>query len=150
MLFGRAQLGFHRLRRFARRDRRAWNRGRRVRRRAPAGAELEADRCREDHDRRRCEPWNQAQSTRARWLQPNVRTRGGVARLSPSCSMFVFESDRALEPSPRPYRRLAQIVLETCEGFPDFPEIVDEPAALGAPGEVMLELRPCARIQRVV
>jgi len=46
--------------------------------------------------------------------------------------------------------RLALIVLETRKSLPDFPEIVDEPAALGASGEVMLELRPRAHIQRVV
>jgi hypothetical protein len=62
----------------------------------------------------------------------------------------VLESDRALQPPPRPHRRLAQIVLETRKGLPDFPEIVDEPAALGASGEVVLELRSGAHIQRVV
>ncbi len=62
----------------------------------------------------------------------------------------MFQPDRALEASPRPDRRLAQIVLETRKGFPDFPEIVDESAALGASGEVALELRPGAHVQRVV
>ena len=76
--------------------------------------------------------------------------RRGIALLNPSRSVFVFESDCALEPSPCPHWRLAQIALETRNGFADFPEIVDEPAAFGAAGEVALELRPRGDIQRVV
>src|SRR5262249_49091668 len=83
-------------------------------------------------------------------LQPNGGMRRSIARLKPSRSVFVFESDRALEPSPRPYRRLAQIVLETRKSFPEFPEIVREPAGLGASGGGGLELRPCGHIQHVV
>jgi hypothetical protein len=62
----------------------------------------------------------------------------------------VLQPDRALEPSPRSYGGSRQIVLQTRKSFPDFPEIVDEPAALGASGEVALELRLCAHVQRVV